>query len=294
MFGNMLNLFKEAEKSKVLLNGFLSTILSIVIIIVGQIIGGIVFGIIASSLRLSVAILWTLQLFLLSIFPLLLLFIWVKFVEKRRIRTLGLGRDNYLPKFLVGFGIGFTMFTFVTLLMYISGVIKLNQSISAGIDFLPGILLVLPGWIFQSSTEEIISRGWLMHVIGARHNAKVGFIVSSVLFGLLHIANPGVNFISILNIVLVGLMLGLYVIYAKDLWGVCGLHAAWNFTQGNIYGFSVSGLSGYSNSLLTFTTKGSDLMTGGDFGPEASIFSTIVLTLGIIILSKMIYDKNYK
>lgn len=293
MFGNNLRLFKEAEKSRVLLNGVFSTLISIALMFVGQLIGAIVFVFIASSLRLSGATLWTFQLVLSFIFPLLLLFIWVKFVEKRRIGTLGLGRDNFLSKFLVGFGIGFLLFTLVTLLMYVTRVIELNQSLNKGISFLPGILTVLPGWILQSSTEKIISRGWLMHIIGARHKPIVGFIVSSILFGLLHISNPGVNFISILNIVLVGLMLGLYVIYTQDLWGVCGLHAAWNFTQGNIYGFSVSGLEGYSKSLLTFSSKGSDLMTGGQFGPEASIFSTIVLGLGIIILSKMLYDKNY-
>lgn len=172
MFENKLKLFQEAKKSKVLLNGVLSTLISIIIIFVGQIIGALAFVIIATPLRLSGAILWTLQLIIISIFPLLLLFIWVKFVEKRKIRTLGLGRDNFLTKFLVGFGIGFILFTLVTLLMYVSGVIDLNQSISTGINFLPGILVVLPGWILQSSTEEIISRGWLMHVIGARH--KIG------------------------------------------------------------------------------------------------------------------------
>jgi hypothetical protein len=81
-----------------------------------------------------------------------------------------------------------------------------------GFKYIPAILTILPGWIVQSSTEEIITRGWLMHIIGAKHNQALGFIISSILFGVLHIFNPGVSLLSILNIVLVGFLFGLYVI----------------------------------------------------------------------------------
>ena len=63
-----------------------------------------------------------------------------------------------------------------------------------------------------------------------------------------------------------------------------GLRAAWNFTQANIFGFSVSGLAPVSDSLLKFSNHGSNLLTGGEFGPEASIFYTVVLSLALIIL----------
>lgn len=77
-------------------------------------------------------------------------------------------------------------------------------------------------------------------------------------------------------------MFGLYVIYTEDLWGVCGIRAAWNFAQGNIYGFRVSGQESSIGSLIRFSRHGSDLFTGGAFGPEASIFATIV-ALGFIV-----------
>mgnify|MGYP000902493869 FL=1 len=153
-----------------------------------------------------------------------------------------------------------------------------------GFKYIPAILAILPGWIVQSSTEEIITRGWLMHIIGAKHNQALGFIISSILFGVLHIFNPGVSLLSILNIVLVGFLFGLYVIDTKDVWGACGLHAAWNFAQGNIYGFNVSGISSSTDTLISFTSKGTDILTGGAFGPEASIFTTIVLLIGIVAL----------
>ena len=62
------------------------------------------------------------------------------------------------------------------------------------------------------------------------------------------------------------------------------MHAAWNFAQGNIYGFNVSGVSSSTGTLMSFTSKGTDILTGGAFGPEASIFATVVLLIGIIVL----------
>lgn len=277
-------LFEEARRSKVLLNGVFSTILSFVMIILGQLIGSILLVLTAGLLEIKMIMRPVFFLIFTFVFPLILCFLWVKFVEKRKISSLGLGKKKFISKFLIGFLIGFLMFSAVVLMMYISGAITLRQSFSTGVKLIPGILLILPGWIIQSSTEEIITRGWLMHIVGARHKPIIGYIVSSVLFGLLHVFNPEVSIIPIINIILVGMLLGLYVMKTEDVWGVCGLHAAWNFSQGNIYGFSVSGLDIMGNSLLAFADKGSVLLTGGKFGPEASIFSTIVLGISIIIL----------
>lgn len=285
MFSQDLSLFDEARRSKVKLNGLISVILSIIMIFVGQIMGQFFLILFSQSISIHDIMLKPIYLIFTFLFPMLLCFIWVKFVEKRRISSLGLSSYKFVSKFITGFFIGVLMFSCVTLLMYITGTIKINQSIGVGVNYFPAILAILPGWIVQSSTEEIITRGWLMHIIGAKHRPIIGFIVSSVLFGFLHILNPGVTYISIINIILVGLFFGLYVIHTQDIWGVCGLHAAWNFTQGNIFGFSVSGGSILStDSLMSFTRQGGDILTGGAFGPEASVFSTIVLVIGILIL----------
>lgn len=284
MIRKELKLFEEARGSKVLLNGIFSTILLFLMINIGQLMGLIALGIVGNfsfGMKFGME---SLELILLFLFPLLLCFLWVKAVEKRKISSLGLSKDRFFNKFIKGFLIGIIMFSSVTLLMYIFGVVTLSKGIRGGIKSIPSILIILQGWIVQSSTEEIISRGWLMHVVGAKHKPIIGFIVSSVIFGLLHITNPGIDSLSIINIILVGFMFGLYVIYTQDLWGACGIHAAWNFSQGNIFGFSVSGLNANSHSLLKFSTNGSNLLTGGQFGPEASIFSTVVLTIAIIIL----------
>ena len=287
---NNITLFDEAKKSKVLLNGIVITIIAFLLLVIGQILASVFAAIfsmfkygpeyvIDNYVEISTGLL---GLILSFIFPTLLVFLWVKVVEKRKISSLGLKKEGSSINFFRGFAIGILLFSLVTLVMYLFGLITLTQGISIGIKSIPGILIILPIWIIQSSAEEIMSRGWLMHVVGAKHNPIVGFILSSVFFGFLHILNPGVGFLSIFNIILVGFMFGLYVIYTQDLWGACGIHAAWNFAQANIFGFNVSGMGVDTGSLIKFSSNSK--YTGGMFGPEASIFTTVVIALAIIIL----------
>lgn len=79
-------------------------------------------------------------------------------------------------------------------------------------------------------------------------------------------------------------MFGLYVIKTNDLWGACGMHSAWNFAQGNLFGFEVSGLNVSVGSLFDFNLNGNSLISGGVFGPEAGLASTIILIIGIAFI----------
>ena len=123
-----------------------------------------------------------------------------------------------------------------------------------------------------------------MNVLGARYNIGIGLFISSTLFGLLHLTNPNVSFIAVINIILIGIFYGLYVIKTNDLWAVCGMHSAWNFAQGNLFGFEVSGINVEVSSLMDLNLVGNDFISGGIFGPEAGIASTVVLLISIGIL----------
>ncbi len=100
----------------------------------------------------------------------------------------------------------------------------------------------------------------------------------------MHLSNPNVNYIAVINIILVGLFYGFYVIKTNDLWAVCGMHTAWNFAQGNLFGFEVSGIDVSVGSLIDLNLVGSDFVTGGIFGPEAGIVATFILLVSIGIL----------
>ncbi len=216
----------------------------------------------------------------------LVVFFRVKVIEKRNLSFIGFNKNNWLKKYLLGFSIGIIMMGIIVLILLQFGYITIekNPLQPVGIASISSILVILLGWIIQGATEEIVTRGWLLNVLSTKYNIVFGLSISSTLFGLMHLANPNVNYIAVINIILVGIFYGLYVIKTNDLWAVCGMHSAWNFAQGNIFGFEVSGLNVSVGSLIDLNLVGNDFVTGGIFGPEAGIVATFVLLLSIVIL----------
>ena len=216
----------------------------------------------------------------------LLVFFRVKVIEKRSFSSIGFNKNNWLKKYSLGFLIGLAMMSIIVLILFPFGYITVekNPIQPVGISAIASVLVILFGWIIQGATEEIVTRGWLLNVLSTKYNIGVGLLISSTLFGLMHLTNPNVNYIAVINIILVGLFYGLYVIKTNDLWAVCGMHSAWNFAQGNLFGFEVSGLDVSVGSLIDLNLVGSDFVTGGIFGPEAGIIATFILLASIRIL----------
>ena len=216
----------------------------------------------------------------------LLIFFRVKVIEKRSLSSIGFNKNNWLKKYSLGFLIGLVMMSIIVLILLSFGYITVekNPIQLVGISAISSILVILFGWIIQGATEEILTRGWLLNVLSTKYNIGVGLLISSTLFGLMHLTNPNVNYIAVINIILVGLFYGLYVIKTNDLWAVCGMHSAWNFAQGNIFGFEVSGLDVSVGSLIDLNLVGNNVITGGAFGPEAGIIATFILLVSIGIL----------
>ena len=216
----------------------------------------------------------------------LLVFFRVKVIEKRSFSSIGFNKNNWLKKYSLGFLIGLAMMSIIVLILFPFGYITVekNPIQPVGVSAIASVLVILFGWIIQGATEEIVTRGWLLNVLSTKYNIGVGLLISSTLFGLMHLTNPNVNYIAVVNIILVGLFYGLYVIKTNDLWAVCGMHSAWNFAQGNIFGFKVSGLDVSVGSLIDLNLVGSDFVTGGIFGPEAGITATFILLASIGIL----------
>lgn len=216
----------------------------------------------------------------------LLIFFRVKVIEKRSLSSIGFNKNNWLKKYSLGFLIGLVMMSIIVLILLLFGYITVekNPIQPVGVSAISSVLVILFGWIIQGATEEIVTRGWLLNVLSTKYNIGVGLLISSTLFGLMHLTNPNVNYIAVINIILVGLFYGLYVIKTNDLWSVCGMHSAWNFAQGNIFGFEVSGLDVSVGSLIDLNLVGNNVITGGAFGPEAGIISTFILLVSIGIL----------
>jgi hypothetical protein len=144
-----------------------------------------------------------------------------------------------------------------------------------------GLVALYFGVFFlQSALEEIVCRGILWTLIG-RTGRRVGqtLLITSAIFSLLHLGNPGANGLALVNIFLVGLLFGLARGHTQRLWLPFGMHSLWNFLEGSLFGFPVSGLTTFR--VWATDLSGPTVWTGGKFGPEASAFTTALLLAAV-------------
>ncbi|SHJ75036.1 hypothetical protein SAMN02745146_0065 [Hymenobacter daecheongensis DSM 21074] len=133
--------------------------------------------------------------------------------------------------------------------------------------------------------EEVLMRGILFRIAEEKLGSYLALAVSSVIFGLLHLVNPGATLLSGLCVVVAGGVFGLAYVATRSLWFPIALHFAWNFMQSGIFGAVTSG-NDNTTSLLTTKLAGSTLITGGTFGPEASIQTVLVLLVAAGLLHR--------
>ena len=221
---------------------------------------------------------------LFSFVIILFLFIfWVKVIEKNTLSSLGFVKRNWLKYLVWGILLSLLQMGVIALVYQVSGIgsFELNELSLEPILFILGLF---PFWLLQGGTEEVATRGWLLTRIAARTNLPLAIGISSSLFGILHLGNAGVTFLSVLNIILDGVMAALLFIYSDSIWLVVAQHGSWNYVQGNLLGFQVSG-TGADASIFSFTMgSGPDWLTGGEFGAEGSIITTLVLLLSVVIV----------
>ena len=216
-----------------------------------------------------------------TVFGTVISIIFCRFIEQRPLSSIGIRREHAVSHYLRGLLTGFILMSLITGLTVLTGAAE----ISAASDINFGIILLyFSGWLIQGMSEEFIFRGYLMNTIGGKHSAAAALAVSSIAFSLAHISNPGVSPLALINLILFAVFAGLYMICFDDIWGACAIHSVWNFTQGNVFGISVSGNGSCDSILRTTAVSESALLTGGDFGIEGSIFTTIVLAAAAAIL----------
>lgn len=224
---------------------------------------------------------------LFSFVIILILFIfWVKVIEKNSLSSLGFVKRNWLKYLGLGILLSLLQMGVIALVYQVGGIgtFELNELSLEPILFILGLF---PFWLLQGGTEEVATRGWLLTRIAARTNLPLAIAISSSLFGILHLGNAGVTFLSVLNIILDGVLAGLLFIYTDSIWLVVAQHGTWNYVQGNLLGFQVSG-TGADASIFSFTMgDGPVWLTGGAFGAEGSIITTLVLLVSLVIVYRL-------
>lgn len=223
-----------------------------------------------------------------------LVLLWAWLFERRGPATLGLNAKGPL-RFVRGYLLGLAFLATVVGVIWAAGGYVVEGtgafgSTAVGAALLPiGVLML--GFIIQGSSEELLFRGWLMQLIASRHGIWIAVLGNSALFALAHAGNIEPSnelYVGLANIVLFGLFISLYAVREGSVWGVCGWHAAWNWLLGLGFGLEVSGMKIDSLPLITDLTAAEGAawwLTGGAFGPEASVVTTAVLLTGTVVLA---------
>jgi membrane protease YdiL (CAAX protease family) len=201
-----------------------------------------------------------------------------KFIDKKSFKSLGFDFSNYKKDLIIGLLCGFALIASGFVILMLMG----NLSVSETNFNLPLILGYILLFAIASLNEEIMIRGYIMNNLFDSMDKYIALIISSLLFAVMHLANANITFLSVTNIFLAGILLGIYYVHRQNLWLPIALHFSWNYFQGPIFGFEVSGVD--VNGLIIQDIQGSDLLTGGQFGFEGSIIATFLMVFAIIFL----------
>ena len=222
-----------------------------------------------------------------AIAALIAVFIFRKFFDRKTLASLGFDLTGYAADAISGFLLAVAILGIGTIILYFSGHLQWVDITFSGNDLFIalGLMLIIAFY------EEIVFRGYILNNLMESFNKWVALIISAVLFAIFHIDNPSMGIIPLINIFLAGILLGMNYIYTKNLWFAILFHFGWNFFEGPLFGYKISGLS--LPTLLQTELKGDLILTGGDFGFEGSIFDLALTGIAILLLY-WIYEKKEK
>ena len=190
----------------------------------------------------------------------------------------------------IGWAVSVVNFLAIIVCLFLCGcyrIVNVEFDVASQLSWLSLFLLV-------GVVEEVIFRGILFRLIADKWNIAVGLTTSSLLFGLAHLGNPGATLWAALAIALAsGWLFGMAYAYHQTIWVPVGMHWAWIYLEGGVFGCAVSGTPLDYRPLITPKISGTDLLSGGAFGPEASIIC-VAIGIGISIVYTVLYIKKKK
>ncbi|MEU9158608.1 CPBP family intramembrane glutamic endopeptidase [Streptomyces sp. NPDC048417] len=185
------------------------------------------------------------------------------------------GRDGARAAFGRGALIGVVTFACV-----IANIAFLGDYTVHGTGSVTGAVGLVGFMAAAATTEELLFRGVLFRIVEERTGTWIALTSTGLLFGMMHLLNKDATLWGALAIAIeAGGMLGAAYAATRTLWLPIGLHFGWNFAESAIFGTEVSG-NGAQKGLLDASTSGAQLITGGEFGPEASVYSVL---LGVLV-----------
>jgi membrane protease YdiL (CAAX protease family) len=222
----------------------------------------------------------------LAVITIIIALVMRMFIDKESFKSLGFDWNTYGNDGSIGF------FSALAIL----GVGSLILIATNNIAFFTGSIDPLILWlqfflmILVSVTEEVLFRGYILNNLLTSVNKWIALGLSAIAFALFHAANPGISIFTIATIFLAGLFLGINYIYTRNLWFGIFFHFAWNFFQGPVLGYEVSGLR--LPAVLQQLVSGTDLWTGGDFGFEGSFLCPLLILIALLIFA-LCFQRKY-
>lgn len=209
---------------------------------------------------------------------LLLTWAFCRYLDRQLLVSLGLQRRGWLAHLASGLGLGAGLIVLVFAVMTAAGWLTAEKAYPVTLYLLASALT----WVVISFVEELTFRGYIMQGLAKAWGLPVAVVVSSFLFAAVHLINPNVQVLGILNICVAGLFFALAYLVTESLWLPAGIHIGWNLTEIQILGFPGSGHT--EPALLHSIVNGPELVTGGLFGPEGGLIGLAAWLLGIGLL----------
>lgn len=209
-----------------------------------------------------------------------------RWLDKRTFTSLGfqVNKQAFIDV-LAGIGITFIMMGVIYIAEVAAGWLTFENfawQTESATQVLTGVSSFFVVFILVGYNEELLSRGYHLQTLTSGTNLLWGVLISSSIFGIAHLGNPNATWVSAAGIFFAGIFLAYGYIRTGQLWLSIGLHIGWNFFEGVVFGFPVSGLDVYR--LVHHTIEGPEIWTGGAFGPEAGLIVLPALVLGSALI----------
>ncbi|KJD34057.1 peptidase [Tamlana nanhaiensis] len=208
---------------------------------------------------------------------LIVVWIFLKFLDKETFLQIGLNLKNRLKDLIVGLFLGslimiLAYFLLITLneIVFIKTLFKFKELLYSTVIFSAVAI-----------AEEVLFRGYILKNLMISFNKYFALLLSSLLFSLFHGANQNIDAFALLNLLFAGILLGISYIHTKNLWFPIAFHLSWNLSQ-TLVGFNVSGKDFYS--IINFEILKNNTINGGNFGFEGSFFALITMIILIVII----------
>jgi membrane protease YdiL (CAAX protease family) len=231
--------------------------------------------------------LWNFSMFLMAVGAILYCLVWEK-MSLRQIGTTYTGPKQSIVTYSLGLGYGSLTVSLVAVLVFLIKGLSFSNNISNVKWF--SFFIILISYLVQGFGEEVLFRGAFLLSTVRKNNPIIAIVITSVYFSLWHYHTNSYGIIPFINLFFFGVFCSVCVFVYDNIWVASAFHAAWNFTQAHVFGVCVSGSTPNADStILISTVSGSSVLTGGNYGIEGSLITSIILGIGIVAL--VFYDK---